>query len=174
MEFCRSKEVPEEIKATKPVFYEYGISDDSRHFILHNTYNVCDRINNLDWSLCKKKQDVVKYVQKLIQLRKDHPAFRLSTAEECKNVLHFVDNKKAGLPKQTLAWELDGTKCSDSWKKILVVANPFTSDVKLELKDKGSWITVTDGKQFTENPATMQEGTVVTVEPKTVSVFALQ
>ena len=174
MEFCRSKEVPEEIKATKPVFYEYGISDDSRHFILHNTYNVCDRINNLDWSLCKKKQDVVKYVQKLIQLRKDHPAFRLSTAEECKNVLHFVDNKKAGLPKQTLAWELDGTKCGDSWKKILVVANPFTSDVKLELKDKGSWITVTDGKQFTDNPAAMQEGTVVTVEPKTVSVFALQ
>lgn len=174
MEFCRSKEVPEDIKATKQIFYEYGISDDGRHFILHNTYNVCDRINNLDWKRCSEKQNVVNYVKNLIKLRKEHPAFRLATDEDCEKVLRFIDNKSAGLPEQVLAWELDGSKCGDSWKKIVVVANPFTSDVKFELNGKGTWKLVTDGKQFAENSAALEDGSVVTVATKTVAVYALQ
>lgn len=173
MEFCRSKEVPEDIKLLKPVFYEYGISDDGKHFILHNTYNVCDKINNLDWKRCSEKQDVVMYVKKLIQLRKAHPAFRLATDSECQKCLSFIDNKSAGLPEQVLAWELDGSKCGDSWKKILVVANPFTSDVKLELNGKGNWICVTDGKQFLDKPEKMKDGTVVSVNSKAVAIYAL-
>ena len=174
MEFCRSKEVPEDIKATKQIFYEYGISDDGRHFVLHNTYNVCDKINNLDWNRCAEKQDVVNYVKNLIKLRKEHPAFRLATGEECEKALRFIDNKAAGLPEQVLAWELDGTKCGDTWKKIVVVANPFTSDVKFELNGKGLWTLVTDGKQFAENPAPLEDGAVVTVATKTVAVYALK
>lgn len=174
MEFCRSKEVPEDIKATKQIFYEYGISDDGRHFVLHNTYNVCDKINNLDWNRCAEKQDVVNYVKNLIKLRKEHPAFRLATGEECEKALRFIDNKAAGLPEQVLAWELDGTKCGDTWKKIVVVANPFTSDVKFELNGKGLWTLVTDGKQFVENPAPLEDGAVVTVATKTVAVYALK
>lgn len=174
MEFCRSKEVPDDIKATKQIFYEYGISDDGRHFILHNTYNICDRINNLDWKRCAQKQDVVNYVKNLIKLRKEHPAFRLSTDEECEKVLRFIDNKAAGLPEQVLAWELDGEKCGDSWKKILIVANPFNSDVKLELNGKGSWKLVTDGKQFVADAENLADGTVVTISTKTVTIYALQ
>ena len=174
MEFCRSKEVPDDIKATKQIFYEYGISDDGRHFILHNTYNICDRINNLDWKRCAQKQDVVNYVKNLIKLRKEHPAFRLSTDEECEKALRFIDNKAAGLPEQVLAWELDGEKCGDSWKKILIVANPFNSDVKLELNGKGTWKLVTDGKQFVADAENLADGTVVTIATKTVTIYALQ
>lgn len=173
MEFCRTKEVPEDIKATKQIFYDYGVSDDGRHVILRNTYNICDRINNLDWKRCAEKQDVVNYVKNLIQLRKAHPAFRLSTTEECEKVLHFIDNKAAGLPEQVLAWSLDGEKCGDSWKKILIVANPFTSDVKLELNGKGTWHLVTDGKQFAKKAENLADGTVVTIFTKTVAVYAL-
>lgn len=173
MEFCRSKEVPAEIKLKKPVFYEYGISDDGEHLILHNTYNACDKINNLDWNRCAEKQDVVSYVRNLIKLRKEHPAFRLATGAECEKCLRFVDNKAAGLPEQVLAWELDGEKCGDSWKKILVVANPFTSDVKLELNGKGNWKCITDGKQFQPENNQLADGDVVTVATKTVAVFAL-
>lgn len=173
MEFCRTKEVPQEILVKKPVFYEYAVSDDGKHVMLHNTYNACDKINNLDWKRCASKQDVVKYVQNLIKLRKEHPAFRIEMAEDVEKCLKFVDNKKAGLPEEVLAWEIDGEKCGDSWKKILVVANPYTSDVKLELKGKGSWKCVTDGKQFVENGQQFEDGAVVTVATKAVAVFAL-
>ncbi len=173
MEFCRSKEVPDDIRATKQIFYEYGISDDGRHFILHNTYNVCDKINNLDWKLCHKKQDVVNYVRNLIKLRKEHPAFRLSTEDECTKALHFIENQEVGLPEQVLAWELDGEKCGDSWKKIVIIANPFTSDVKFELNGKGSWHLVTDGKQFSNSENILSDGTVVTIFTKTVAIYAL-
>ena len=88
--------------------------------------------------------------------------------------MRFIDNKSAGLPEQVLAWELDGSKCGDSWKKIVVVANPFTSDVKFELNGKGTWKLVTDGKQFAENSAALEDGSVVTVATKTVAVYALQ
>lgn len=173
MEFCRTKEVPEEIKLLKPTFYEYGISDDGKHQILHNTYNTCDKINNLDWKRCFEKHDVVEYVQNLIKLRKAHNVFKISSGSDCEKCLRFIDNKKAGLPEQVLAWEIDGTKCGDTWKKAVIIANPYTSDAKFELNGKGNWICVTDGKQFVQNPENMSDGTVVTVSSKAVAVFAL-
>ena len=118
-------------------------------------------------------QDIVEYVQNLIKLRKAHNVFKISNGSDCEKCLRFIDNKKAGLPEQVLAWEIDGTKCGDTWKKAVIIANPYTSDAKFELNGKGNWICVTDGKQFVQNPENMSDGTVVTVSSKAVAVFAL-
>ena len=112
-------------------------------------------------------------MRNLIALRKAHPAFRLSTQQQCSDVLSFLNNKKEGLPEKVLAWELNGLRCGDTWKSILIVANPEETEVSMNLKE-GDWITVTDGQKFIEENERqiIGGGSTVTVLPKTVTVFA--
>ncbi len=173
MEFMRSKEVPADILAQNPALYDVGYSDDKKRAFLRNSYNACDRINSLDWQRCIQKHSVVEYVKNLIDLRKKHSAFRIADEKTLLKALRFIDNKQAGLPEQVLAWELDGTKCGDSWKKIIILANPINSDVKHAIPQEGNWILVTDGCNFSkEQNNSIAAGSIVQIKPKTVAVFA--
>lgn len=173
MEFLRTKEIPSEILEQNPVIYDVAVSDDKKHSFCRNSYNVCDRVNALDWKRAYDERETVQYVRNLIALRKAHPAFRLSTQQQCSDVLSFLNNKKEGLPEKVLAWELNGLRCGDSWKSILIVANPEETEVSMNLKE-GDWITVTDGQKFIEENERqiIGGGSTVTVLPKTVTVFA--
>ena len=175
MEFCRTKEIPQEILAKNPVIYDVARSDDGKRAFCRNTYNVCDRINMLDWSRSVQKKDVVEYVKNLIAMRKAHPAFRLTTGSQCNDLLKFIDNKKAKLTESVLAWELDGAKCGDSWKKILIVANPEESEVSVALDGDGDWRLISDGVKFykKEEVQIIGNGSTVSVKPKTVTIYAL-
>lgn len=180
MEFCRTKEIPQQILDTKEEFYDVGWSSDKKHAYLRNTYNITDKINNLDWKRCEEKYDVVTYVQELISLRKQHAAFRLSTGKQVRECLSFIDNKKAGLTEQVLAWQLDGTKCGDSWEKIIIIANPFGSDAKYQLPEAGNkhWSLITDGSHFINDDSNptyqLDSGSVFNIRPKTVTIFAIK
>ncbi|MDE5847401.1 MAG: type I pullulanase, partial [Muribaculaceae bacterium] len=48
---------------------------------VHNSYQSPDSINAIDWSLKAKNQDQMDYYKGLIALRRQHPAFRMTTAE---------------------------------------------------------------------------------------------
>lgn len=180
MEFCRSKEISQEILDTKEEFYDVGWSSDKKHAYLKNSYNATSKINNLNWKQCKEKYDIVSYVKDLISLRKKHSAFRLSSGKQVRECLSFIDNKKAGLMEQVLAWQLDGSKCSDSWEKIIIVANPFNSDIKFQLPgtEKEIWSLITDGIHFVKsesNPSyNLRGGNIFNIRPKTVTVFAIK
>ncbi len=173
MEFMRSKEVPSDILAQNPALYDVGYSDDKKRAFMRNSYNACDRINALDWQRCIQKHSVVEYVKNLIALRKSHCAFRIDDEKTLVKALRFIDNKQAGFYEQVLAWEIDGTKCGDSWKKIVIVANPVNSDVKYAIPQEKNWILVTDGCSFsTSQKEFLEQGSVVQLKPKTVAVFA--
>ncbi len=85
---------------------------------VHNSYNSPDSINHLDWNNLKKYPQVFDYYSKLIQLRKNHPAFRLATADMVRKHLDF-------LPKQDclVAFQLKDLEGIDSWKHIVVILN---------------------------------------------------
>ena len=108
-------------------------------------------------------------------MRKAHPAFRLTTGSQCNDLLKFIDNKKAKLTESVLAWELDGAKCGDSWKKILIVANPEESEVSVALDGDGDWRLISDGVKFykKEEVQIIGNGSTVSVKPKTVTIYAL-
>jgi pullulanase len=84
-----------------------------------NSFNAGDNINAIDWSLKTKNKDVFDYVRSLIKLRKEHPAFRMETAEQIANNLLFIDN----LPEGIVAYTINGAGVQDSWKRILVIFN---------------------------------------------------
>lgn len=176
MEFCRTKEIPQDILDQNPVIYDVAKSDDGKRSFCRNTYNVCDRINHLDWQRSIEKADVVSYVKKLIALRKAHPALRLSTQQECNDVLHFLDNKKLGISEKPIIWELDGTRCGDSWKKILIAANPEETEIQVTLNGKGDWQLIADGTDFfsTKESPFIGNGSTVDIKPKSVTIYALR
>ena len=49
---------------------------------IDNSYNAGDSVNAIDWSLKKQRLDMVAYVEHLIRMRRQHPAFRMTSAEQ--------------------------------------------------------------------------------------------
>jgi pullulanase len=86
---------------------------------VENSYDSPDSINAIDWNLKSKNKDVFDYVQYLIKMRKDHPAFRMKTAKEIAANIRFRENAEAG----TIVYEINGKAVGDKWKKILVCFN---------------------------------------------------
>lgn len=85
----------------------------------HNSYNSPDSINHLDWNNLKKYPEVMKYYQGLIQLRREHPAFRLTTNEEVQKHLEFLPVEGDCL----VAYRLKNYAGRDNWRNIIVVLN---------------------------------------------------
>lgn len=92
---------------------------------VHNSYNSPDSINHLDWSNLQRYPQLFAYYKNLIQLRKNHPAFRLSTGDKVRQHLEFlpaVDSK--GMKQNCLVgFELKGLRGIDSWTHIIVIYN---------------------------------------------------
>ncbi|MGM9809463.1 MAG: type I pullulanase [Paludibacteraceae bacterium] len=95
---------------------------------VHNSYCSPDSINAIDWSLKAQHEDVFRYYQGLIALRKAHPAFRMGDAELVRRHLHFLD-----APEGVVAYMLDGEAVGDEWKTIVVVLNANREDVAVSL-----------------------------------------
>lgn len=101
----------------------------------HNSYRAGDDINGIDWSLKTKNKDVFEYVKALIAMRKEHPAFRMRTAEQLHNNIRFADN----MPDGVVAYTLDGAAMKDNWRKIRVYYNGSNRVQELPIDSKG-WL----------------------------------
>jgi pullulanase len=71
---------------------------------VENSYNSPDSINAIDWNLKTVNLDLFKYVSKLIKLRKEHPCFRMATAQQVSENIHFENGNPAG----TIVYTING------------------------------------------------------------------
>ena len=98
---------------------------------VHNSYNSPDSINHLDWNNLQRYPQLFTYYKNLIQLRKNHPAFRLATGEKVRQHLEFlpaVDSK--GVKQDCLVgFQLKDLQGIDAWKTIVVIYN-FNKEAK--------------------------------------------
>ena len=98
---------------------------------VHNSYNSPDSINHLDWNNLQRYPQLFAYYKNLIQLRKNHPAFRLATGEKVRQHLEFlpaVDSK--GVKQDCLVgFLLKDLQGIDAWKTIIVIYN-FNKEAK--------------------------------------------
>jgi pullulanase len=105
-----------------------------------NSYNAGDSINAIDWSLKTKNKDVFEYVKTLIKLRKDHPAFRMTTTARIAANLKFLDHQQ----ESVVAYTINGTPVNDPWQNILVVFNGSNDKATFSLPPvRGKWKTFT-------------------------------
>lgn len=98
----------------------------------HNSYNLPDSVNQIDWAWKSANKDVFDYYRDLIHLRKAHPAFSMPNAVSVRENLEFFETQ-AGL----VGYKINGKAVGDSWSEIIVWynANPEKKKVKLE----GKW-----------------------------------
>lgn len=112
---------------------------------VHNSYKSPDSINAIDWSLKAKNRDQMEYYKGLIALRKAHPAFRMTTAQDIARHLVFdrVDSDKT---PNLISYSLKDNANGDEWKEIKVILNGADESRTVKLP-KGIWQTVArDGK----------------------------
>ncbi len=109
-----------------------------------NSYNAGDGVNKFDWSRKAQYQNVFNYYAGLIQLRRNHPAFRMTSVSEIRNNLTFLDS-----PANVIAFALNGRQVEDSWAQIIVIYNANTSDTMFRLPH-GTWNVVVKPEQAGE------------------------
>jgi pullulanase len=109
-----------------------------------NSYNAGDGVNKFDWSRKAQYQNVFNYYAGLIQLRKNHPAFRMTSASEIRDNLTFLDS-----PANMIAFLLNGRGVDDTWGQIIVIHNANTTDTTFRLPH-GTWNVVVNSEQAGE------------------------
>ena len=63
--------------------------------MIHNSYNSDLSINAIDWSLKEKNSDYYHYFKDLITLRMSYKAFRMTSVDEIRKRLKFIENPGA-------------------------------------------------------------------------------
>lgn len=98
---------------------------------VHNSYNSPDSINHLDWNNLQRYPQLFAYYKNLIQLRKNHPAFRLATGDKVRQHLAFLPAVNSKDVKQDclVGFLLKDLQGIDAWKTIVVIYN-FNKEAK--------------------------------------------
>jgi pullulanase len=100
---------------------------------VENSFNAPDSINAIRWNLKQQHLDITRYVEGLIRMRKAHPAFRMISAQDIAQNIHFEAQ-----PNGVIAYQIDGKAAGDSWKKIWVAFNG-TSGSQVLRSPSGTW-----------------------------------
>lgn len=112
---------------------------------VHNSYKSPDSINAIDWRNKERYRDQFDYYKELTALRKAHPAFRMTSAEDIARHLVFdkIDSEKT---PNLISYSLKGNANGDEWKEIKLVFNGASYPQTVNVK-KGNWtIIAKDGK----------------------------
>ncbi|MGE7632675.1 type I pullulanase [Bacillus paramycoides] len=108
----------------------------------HNSYKSTDSINQMDWLRRAAFNNEVEYMKGLIDLRKKYPAFRMTSAEQIKKDISFID-----APKNVVAYTIDGKSNGNKTEYFMVAHNANREAVDITLPSKGPWKVLVDGKQ---------------------------
>jgi len=132
---------------------------------VHNSFSSPDTINSLDWNNMDKYPQVFEYYKNLIQLRKNHPAFRLGDADLVREKLQF-------LPIQPcmVGFILKDNAGGDEWKNIIVLLNGNNSPCDVDVP-KGEYTVVGCDGVINENGLGQLAGGKVTVDAQSALIM---
>ena len=118
----------------------------------HNSYNRPDSINMVRWKWKLQNRSTYDYYRDLIQMRKDHPAFRMKSRDQVMKRIKFFDD--AVLPENCIAWKIDCSRLKDQCSEIIVMINPNDKKVDFYLEElkKGKWFKLLDEKKYYRLP----------------------
>lgn len=96
---------------------------------IDNTYNSPDNINWIDWDLRDKHIDCVNYIKELINLRRNHFAFRFTNSDDLKYHLEFINNT----PKNSVGFILKNKPNGDIWNNLIIIYNANNYNVNVPI-----------------------------------------
>ncbi len=135
----------------------------------HNSYASPDSVNELDYSRASTYSDVYNYYKGLIQFRKAHPAFRLTTAEDV--TAAYADNYDEkgttitslgtyNAEKGVAVYKIDATGVKgETADEFMVVYNPLYTDTIITLPE-GQWSVLVNDKTAGTEELSKETGSV--------------
>ncbi|UJF31880.1 type I pullulanase [Paenibacillus hexagrammi] len=118
-----------------------------------NSYASSDDINMLRWSQKETYKPVFDYYKGMIELRKQHPAFRMTTAADIDQNLQVLQQDN-----QVVAFQLKNYANADRWNNIVVIYNGNTAPVETALPANKAWNVVVDDTQAGVTPLRTIQG----------------
>ncbi|WP_440111802.1 type I pullulanase [Paenibacillus sp. QZ-Y1] len=106
-----------------------------------NSYRSGDAVNTITWANKSRFRPVFDYYRGLIHLRRTHPAFRMTHAEQVRNHLRIM-RAEGNMVVFTLQ---DGAN-QDSWNQIVVIYNATGQQQQVSLPE-GDWHVVVNDHQ---------------------------
>ena len=141
---------------------------------VHNSYKSPDSINEINWDLKNTNLDQFNYYRELIKLRKNHPAFRMTTAEDIAKHIVFDDIQ---IPN-VISYSIIDNAAGDEWKEIKLIFNGSDEKVKMEIP-KGNWIIIAqdgnliaDGIKTENGSQSITFGGETEIEPMSAYIIA--
>ena len=132
---------------------------------VHNSFESPDSVNELEWRNMVKYPNVFKYYSRLIQMRKNHPAFRLADADKVRQALEFLPTQPC-----TVAFILKNNAGGDAWKNIIVVLNASKETRQVSIPN-GKYTVVCRNGAIDENGMGTVNGASVQVEPQSAVII---
>lgn len=127
---------------------------------VHNSFKSPDSINAIDWTNKDRYPQVFDYYRGLMELRRNHPAFRMSDAGMVRRNLEFID-----APSNVVAFRLKNNANGDAWKDIVVILNSNKTTRKVVIP-QGSWTAVCQDCQINLAGISAFEGNEAVVAPQ--------
>ena len=132
---------------------------------VHNSYNSPDSINRLDWNNMERYPQVMDYYKNLTRLRRNHPAFRLGSADLVRRHLEFLPTQP-GL----VAFRLKDYAGRDDWRNIIVILNAAKQQRKVTITQGNYTIVCHEGK-IDENGLSTFSGSEATVSAQSAMIL---
>ncbi len=139
---------------------------------VHNSFNSPDSVNQFTWSNLQSYPQVFTYYKDLIQLRKNHPAFRLGTGDKVRQHLEFLstDDTKGKKQDCLVAFRLKDLQGIDAWKDIIVIYN-FNKEEKEVTIPEGDYTVACCGGVINEDGLGQVAGKEVTVSGQSAFIL---
>ena len=132
---------------------------------VHNSFESPDSVNHLDWNNLKRFPQVFQYYKNLIQLRKNHPAFRLGKAELVRKHVEFLLTKPC-----LVGFQIKNHAGGDTWNNIIVIFNGNKEAKTVDIPQGKYTVVCCDG-QIDENGLGILQGDKINVDPQSALII---
>ena len=134
-----------------------------------DSYRSPDYINQIDWVRKTKYAGLVKFVKNCIELRHQHPAFRISDGDTVRAKLRFFGKYIPGV----ITYELCDHANGDRWRRILVLLNGNNYSVEIEIPVE-NWLIVAQNGELMLNGAGYTKTGLVRLHPISMMILAAE
>ena len=132
---------------------------------VHNSFESPDSVNHLDWDNLKRYPQVFEYYKRLIQLRKNHPAFRLGKADLVRKHLEFIVQGDC-----LVGFILKDHAGGDAWSNIIVILNANREPQLVNIPEGHYTVVGCDGN-IDENGLGEINGNQVVADPQSALIL---
>ncbi len=133
----------------------------------HDSYRSPDEVNQIEWGKKGASADLFLFTKNCIEIRRQHPAFRMRTGDMVREKLSFFKKYIPGV----IAYELKDHANKDTWKNILVLFNGNNYSVEYQIPEK-RWLVVAQNGEIQPHGISHVTTGLVRIHPVSMMILA--